>query len=474
MAWDYDVIIVGGGGAGLAAAIEAKRAGANCIILEADTKLGGATAQSGGVFYAADTSVQRAAGIDDSAEDMFQYLMTLNHWSVKPDIFRILADESGPTLEWLIAEGTEFLPEQVTFGGIEAKPRAHPSHGAGTGIAETLINTAGALGIETALGTRVERLLLEDGQVIGVHAAGIDLRAPSVILTTGGFGNSPEMIARFFPTAARKGDWTWAVHHRAPYILGDGIRLGEQVDARIVGHDTGLLLPGSNAGGKALEPFLPPWLMLVNREGRRFIPETSSYTISGYAVNEQTDEVAFAIFDERALVEASSDLSYLDPYGSGIEIPTWEEPMLRERVAKGEIQSAVTLDLLCARIGIDPKGLAETVRTYNEDCALGVDSHYFQKLGKRYPVSTGPFYAAEIRAAVIAVTGAGLDINRDCAVLDSHGRPVPGLYAAGEVLGVLMGKRYGGGGMSIGPAIVLGRRAGIHATLAARSTQQTA
>lgn len=465
---DFDIIIVGGGGAGLSAAIEATRAGASCIILEADTKLGGATALSGGVFYAAGTSVQRAAGIEDSADEMFHYLMTLNHWRIKPDIFRIIADESGPTLEWLIAEGTEFRPEQLTTGGIETKPRAHPSYGAGMGIAETLINTAGVLGIETALGTRVERLLVENGRVVGVHAGGMDLRAPSVIVTTGGFGNSPEMLARYYPTAARRGAWTWAVHHRAPFILGDGIKLGEQVNANIVGHDTGLLLPSSNAAGKALEPFMPPWLMLVNREGQRFIPETSSYTISGYAINEQTDEVAFAIFDERSMTEASADLSYLDPYGSGIEIPTWEEPTLRARVASGEISVAATLEELAAKMGIDPLGLVESARVYNEDCAVGTDTHFFQKLGKRYPVATPPFYAAEIRASVIGVTGAGLDIDRDCRVLDVHGRPIPGLYAAGEVLGVLMGKRYGGGGMSIGPAVILGRRAGRQAADAAR------
>ncbi|MDE2618803.1 MAG: FAD-dependent oxidoreductase [Sphingomonadales bacterium] len=468
MANDYDVVVIGGGGAGLCAALEAKAAGASVIVLEADTRLGGATALSGGVFYAAGTSVQRRAGISDSADAMFDYLMTLNHWALKPDIIRYVCDEGAAAIDWLIALGVDFPPDKLVKGGIESVPRAHPSHGAGMGIAEALINAAGAAGIETALGTRVERLLVEEGRVVGVHAGGIDLRAGATVLTTGGFANSAEMIARHYPSAARRGDWLWAVHHHAPFILGDGLTLAEAVEANLTGHDTGLLLPSSNAPGRALEPFMPPWLMMVNREGRRFMPEMSSYTISGYAILEQTDEIAFAIWDEAALREASADLAYLDPYGAGINIPTWEEPTIRDRVARGEFHAADTLAALAERLGIDPLALAETVAGYNADCAAGRDRAFFQDGGKKYPVAEGPFYGAEIRAAVIGVTGAGLDIDRHTRVLDRHNRPVAGLYAAGEVCGVTMGKRYGGGGMSIGPAVILGRLAGRMATAHAR------
>lgn len=460
---DFDVIVIGGGGAGMSAALEAHAAGASVIILEADTRLGGATALSGGVFYAAGTSVQKRAGVEDSADAMFDYLMTLNQWSMKPDVIRKVCDEGAETVDWLICLGVDFPPEKLVKGGIETVPRAHPSHGAGMGIAEALINAVGAAGIETALGTRVERLLVEDGRVTGVHAAGMDLRAATTIITTGGFANNPEMLARHYPSAARRGEWLWAVHHHAPFILGDGLVLAEAVDANLTGHDTGLLLPSSNAPGRALEPFMPPWLMMVNREGRRFIPEMSSYTISGYAILEQTDEVGFAIWDEAALIDASADLAYLDPYGAGINIPTWEEDTIRQRVASGEFVAAGSLAELAARLGIDPIALEQTAERYNADCAQGVDSVFFQEGGKKYPVTKAPFYGAEIRAAVIGVTGAGLDIDRDTRVLDKHNRIVPGLFAAGEVCGVTMGKRYGGGGMSIAPAIILGRHAGRQA-----------
>lgn len=223
------------------------------------------------------------------------------------------------------------------------------------------------------------------------------------------------------------------------------------------------------APGQFVEPFLPPWLMLVNVEGKRFIPEMSSYSISGYAVNEQPGATAWAIFDEQALKVASHDIRHLDPYGSGTNLPTWEEHTIRERVTNGDVLIADSLEALASARGIDYRALAHTVAQYNRDCEAGRDSHFMQAEEKTFPIATGPFYACKVLASVIGVTGAGLDIDRDCRVLDEAGIPIDGLYAAGEVLGVIMGKRYAGGGMSIGPAVVLGRRAGTNAAHAPAS-----
>jgi fumarate reductase flavoprotein subunit len=102
-----------------------------------------------------------------------------------------------------------------------------------------------------------------------------------------------------------------------------------------------------------------------------------------------------------------------------------------------------------------------------------MDTHYAKKTPKMCAVLKPPFYAVEVRGAIIGMTGAGLDIDRDCHVLDTKGRVIPGLYAAGETLGVLVGKRYAGGGMSIGPAITLGRLAGRNAAAAKPSSSHT-
>jgi fumarate reductase flavoprotein subunit len=456
---DYDIIIVGGGGAGLAAAITAQEAGARCIVLEADKHLGGATGYSGGVFYACDTSVQRAKGIEnDTPQDLYDYLMTLNQWRMRPDLIHYYAHHCGPAIEWLIEQGAEFSTEFLVRSGVDTVERGHSCTEAGIGIANALINTAGARGIETVVDCRVESLLYEDGRVVGVNAQGMALRAGAVIVTTGGFGNNPDMIKRLYPAAWHEG-WTWAVHKDNPFILGDGITMGENIGAKIVGQNTGLILPTSGFM-QAVEPWLPPWIMAVNKEGDRFMSELSPYSVCGYLIEEQPERRCWAIFDEPTLVEASNDTRYLDPYGTGTNIPTWEEPMIRQQVAAGVVKTAPTLSDLAQQIGVDALNLEATAVRYNRDCEAGEDRHFFKPADKLFPIQTAPFYAVEIRAAIIGNTCAGLDIDPEGRVMSRHGQVIEGLYAAGEVLGCWQGTRYGGGGIAVGGAIVFGRLAG--------------
>jgi len=455
---DFDVIIVGGGGAGLAAAIMARKAGASVMLLEADTKLGGATALSASVMYACNTSVQRLRGIHDTPAAMFSYMMTLSGWDMWPRNMRILCDQSGPALEWLISLGVRFPPEYLLCSGVEDVPRGHPSQG----LAESLINAASAAGAEYALGCRVDKLLLENGRVVGVTAGGYELRGRAVIITTGGFGNSREMIREYYPTAAFHGDWTYAVHMAAPFIVGDGIRLGLEAGAEIVGRDTGLLLPTSGLG-KWIEAFLPPWIVLVNIQGKRFMDESAPYAVSGYVLNAQPERRGFAIFDEPTLEHASQDMRFADPYHSGAAMPTWEYNLLRQSIANGKVLKSGTIAGLAQEIGIDAEALAVTVAQYNADCDQARDSLFFKQMAPRYPVRHPPFYAREVRACVIGQTGAGLNVNEHAQVLDGHGSVIPGLLAAGEVLGCGVGKRYFGGGMGICNAVVFGRIAGTQA-----------
>lgn len=460
---DFDVIVVGGGGAGLAAAIMARRAGASVIVLEADKKLGGATALSAAVMFAGGTSTQRARGIQDSADAMYRYLMTLAAYDADPRVMRVLAEGSAPALEWLITLGVEFPPEYLLCSGVEEVPRGHPSKG----VAPALINTAGVEGVEIALGSRVDGLRTERGAVIGVMVNGAPLTAHAMVITTGGFGNDAQMVQRLYPTAAQHGAWTYSVHKDAPFIVGDGIKLGEAAGAEIVGHDSGLLLPTSGLG-KFIEAFLPPWIMLVNIHGRRFMNEAAPYAVSGYLLNDQPGAHGYAIFDHVALEEGSQDMRFADPYHSGTAMPTWEYNLLKASVDNGKIAKADTIGELATKLGLPPAALEHAVARYNAHCDEGGDGEFFKQTPKYFPVRTPPFYGREVRACVIGQTGAGLNVNANAQVLDKLGDPIPGLYAAGEVLGCAVGKRYAGGGMGICNAMVFGRLAGERAAAYAK------
>jgi fumarate reductase flavoprotein subunit len=467
MSRDYDVIIIGSGAAGMSAAIEARLGGASVMVVEADGHLGGATRNSTGVVYACNTSTQKEKGISDSADATYDYIMTLNQHAVRPDLIRYYCDESAGMLEWLKDKGIEFPAHMLVHSDITDIQRGHTSSSFGLGIADALINRAGALGVETALGTRVDGLIVEDGKVVGITADGTDLRAPSVVIATGGFGNSPQMLEKWYPTAAYHGDRTWAVHRDAPFILGDGITLGQSVDAQITGYDTGLLNPTPCFDSRHVEAFLPPWVIAVNQEGKRFMAEWDSYAVCGYLINEQTGKRCWAIFDHPTMVANGDDLSYADPYNSGLATSSWEEITITREVEKGVAYRADRIEDLAEKVGLPVDAVVETVRLYNRDTGEFGEDRLYRKDGNGHPLTpilTAPFYAVEVRAAIIGFTAAGLDINLDCQVLDTKGRVIDGLYGAGEVLGCFHGKRYAGGGTSIGSSVVFGRRAG---TLAA-------
>jgi fumarate reductase flavoprotein subunit len=186
---DYDVIVIGGGGAGMCAAIEAADAGARVALVEADLKLGGSTALSGGVYYAAGTSVQRAAGIEhDSADAMFHYYMTLNQYRVEASLARTLADQAAAGVEWLIGLGVEFPTASLYQSGVETVPRGHAARGHGAAIAEALERELRRRDVDVALATRVQQLIHDPDsrRVRGAIIDGEAVHSAAVVIATGG------------------------------------------------------------------------------------------------------------------------------------------------------------------------------------------------------------------------------------------------------------------------------------------------
>ena len=162
---DYDVVVVGGGGAGMSAAITAADEGARVLLVESEGALGGSTALSGGVFYAAGTPVQRECGIEDSAEALFDHYLALNQWAVDPAVAWRLCEDAAPTLDWLVGLGVEFRPDDLYPSGIERVARGHKASGKGAAIAAVLAENVRQRDIDVALGHRVDALLQDGGRV---------------------------------------------------------------------------------------------------------------------------------------------------------------------------------------------------------------------------------------------------------------------------------------------------------------------
>jgi fumarate reductase flavoprotein subunit len=327
-----------------------------------------------------------------------------------------------------------------------------------------LVNAAGARAIPTALGTRVESLIVKSGRVTGVRAGGTEVTGSSVVIGTGGFGNNFQMLQRLFPSVAAHGEsWVWAVAHDATFIMGDGITIAEEIGAGVVGADTGLINLTTGLIGKNIEGYLPPWVILVNQEGRRFMAEYTPYNVSGPLLAQQTGQRAWAIFDHAALTEAGGNAKYLDPVHGGHSITTFDKVVIERSVREGRVKTADTVVDLAAKTGVDAISLQQTVSTYNADCEAGHDTVFLKKAQRLFPLKEPPFYAVEVRPSVVGFTAAGLDINVRGQVLDRHQKPIPGLYAGGEVLGCIHGSRYAGSGNSIASAIIWGRTAGAAA-----------
>ncbi|MGW0488303.1 FAD-dependent oxidoreductase [Streptomyces olivaceus] len=462
-----DVIVVGGGGAGLAAAVAAAEQGAQVLLFESERELGGSTQLSAGLFTAAGTGVQRGLGIEDTAERHFQHYMDLNQWQLKPGLIRAFCAAAGPTLEWMLGLGLDVpaavSPDAHTPGlcraGVEDVWRGHVPRDQGYGLVQVLDRARRERGVEAVLNTRVERLLFEEGRVAGVVADGIEVRAGAVVVASGGFAQDPGLLDRYYPEAHEAGDSLFVV--AAPGSRGDHFAFAEQTGASLTGHGWGLMLPTAyfqryhhwQAG------FPPKSRVYVNGTGRRFMDEDASYAVSTGIILAQ-DGPVWAVFDEKARLGLPT--GYAD----------WTPERVAEEVRAGRTLSAATLTELAAAMDVPSDALSATVTRWNARLAAsGADPDFLREdsLAAKgspqppAPIAAGPYYAARVLPAELVCTHTGLEIDHDAAVLDRTGTPVPGLFAAGEAGGGVLGMRYVGGGNAVANALTMGRVAGRNA-----------
>ena len=459
--FDIDVLVIGAGAAGLCAALEASNDPDRSVVLvESEEQVGGASAWSTGIVMGAGTAFQKAEGIEDTAEELARDYQSLNNWEILPAIAKVLADESAPTIAWLVGLGAECTG--IIFAGDERVPRAHVFRGLGAHIVDVLYSEVKRRrNIDVVLKARVTSLLDDGaGRVVGAVAGGETIRARATILATGGFGANRELIRKHFPRADAAGDWLWYVG--PPSSRGDGLTLAEEVGADITGHNHGVLRLRANFTHENEGAYLPGWMVVVNSQGRRFMDEMSPYNVAEAVTSPQRGPV-YALWDDKTKHEAQPGTTARHRKVNFPEGHPWEdfvEPVIDEMVEKGKVVVAQTIPALADKLGIATRALTGTLETYNADCRDGRDRFFNKEAPVFKTVEHPPFYATELRLWHMPVTAAGPQIDADARVLDVDWRPIPGLYAAGEVAGGVLGKHYVGSGNSYANALVFGRRAG--------------
>lgn len=463
---EWDLIVVGAGGAGLSAAASAAEQGGRVLVLESEEAVGGSMSLAAGMFTAAGTRVQQALGVEDSPDRFYQHYMDLNQWRLRPGLIRAFCAATAPTLHWLMELGLEVPAQRSTnahmpglgHAGVEDVWRGHTPAGQGYAVVELLDRTMRGHGAELALGSRVDGLVIEGGRVCGVTVGGEEARAGSVVITSGGFAHNPELVERYFPAAREAGEHLFVVAGTGS--RGDHLALGEQAGADLVGEGWGLLLVTAylqqhhhwDSG------FPPASRVHINAAGARFMDEDVSYAVSAGILADQ-DGPRWMIFDEAARLALPE--GYLD----------WTPQRVLEEAEAGRTHSAPDLAGLAAAIGVPESTFQRTIERWNQSLPLGEDPQFQRHLtlaakgvtAPLAPLGTPPYYAARLVAGELVCTHTGLRIDERARVLSTVGDVVPGLYAAGEAGGGVLGNRYVGGGNAIANSLTMGRIAGLAA-----------
>lgn len=475
---EYDVIVVGGGTAGMACAITAAEHGARTIVIEKTDDVGGTLHLSSGQLSGAGTRRQRDRGIEDSPDRHFEDVMRLGHDRADPVLTRLAVDEAPHTIDWLDDLGFDFAPSTPSlYYGHEpySRPRTYWGPDGGRSVLNALQRRWSELAvpggpIEVLFGHRADELIRDGDAVVGARATGpagsVSLHAPATVLTTGGYGANPEFFASRTPHAGR------LISACRPSSTGDGILMAVDAGARFRGAEhhlptVGAFEPEPGSGGAGAPPQFailnpatwPARAIHVNRRGERFLAEDHfGPDRRERAVAEQPGAQVWVVFDDASLADGRSfhPLLSADAIRQIVDYATY-----------GWV--ARDIESLAAKAGVDGAGLARTVEEWNRAVGARHDPLGVREPGP--PIVTAPYYAFLINPVVV-ITFGGIAVDAELRVVDEAGDPIPGLYAAGEVLGAAA---TGGdafcGGMAATPALsfgrILGRRlASVRAALA--------
>ena len=453
---DTDIVVVGGGGAGLAAALTALQQGSDVIVLEKTGVLGGASAMAGAGTVATGSKWQQEDGFEDSPEKLKADMLANGHNLNDEATLDIYVNTTGAAFDWLVSEDGANVP----YKRSGEPTRTYSGEGRGAGVVSSLADSVEAAGGTIYTNTKGTELIVTDGVVTGVKAEGetanYTINAKAVILATGGFGANDEMVPDQYK------EFVYAGHAGA---TGDGIIMAEAVDADLINMDLVNTQPNSMILPSGLGQYCNPGVggaynasgaFLVNQDGVRFANEQGNAWDLMQAMKENSAQ--YLIMDQTSFDAFNKGMTNSNIY-SEEDVETW---LANDGEGNPFMVTADSIEELAGKLGVDATTLQDTVTKFNEEVAAGTDE--FGRTLSAPLSEEGPYYALQMYIRYYASLG-GLHINENMQVLNTAQEPVEGLYAAGEVVGGLEGDVYMGGTL-FGWAITSGHNAGNAASSA--------
>lgn len=460
ISWDreVDVIVVGGGGAGLSAAIEASLAGANTLLLEKNSKTGGTTSLSAAITQAAGTSYQKELTEykDDTPEKHFQFWLKAGEGLVDEELIKDLAFGCPEVIRWYVEDLGLTIPKmsgQSHIPYIDEELyaiRIHRPEGEGGALTTAMLNKAKENGTEVETNVEVTRLITDaEGSVVGVEAnsksKGTFIKAnKGVVVATSNVDHNEDLARQLTPQQL------WCLETAPclcnPTNTGDGIRMGMEIGAAITNLGGGIdaILDLKLTSGQ------PVWgLIFVNKAGQRYVCEDAHYaykTRMQFQMERSTDHPCYAVWGDSNLENCRA----------------WDATTITEAIAEGIVVSAPSITELASIIGVDALGLENTINYWNEVVVPAQqDAQYLRKSGFER-IEGGTYYANRMRPENMGPCG-GLKIDIESRVLRPDGSPIPNLYAAGMCTGGWVGPYYSGSGTAMAANAHFGRKAGKNA-----------
>lgn len=450
--WDRetDVVVLGAGGAGLMAALQAHDGGAQVVLFDkGHSAYHTATRMCGGLFTAYGTKIQKAQNVKDSAEQFARDVLSYGGYMNFPGIVRAWTAKSGEVFDWMADRGlAEFRLE--TYGGHTNLRAVRQISYTGKDYVDVLWKEFQQRRIPIEFGTPLAGFIYDDKarRVVGVQVAApngrsLAIRArKGVILATGGITGSAERLDKWVPAVAGAGVAIGGDANDGSAMMIAVRDLGVPLSHMqyIASYPWGVVTRGRNGVACRYLYFVAAGGILVNKLGKRFISEETGMTKVSPELPRQPESVHFLLVDGQGWDETLKKYAI----GSLFSMPAWSMERVNEEIARGKVLfRGDTLDDVARSAGIPPQDLAETLKIYNKAVEAQSDTAFKrQKLPRQ--MTSGPFYMVRMSFWNNLSLG-GVRVDEQCRVLGADDKPVAGFYAAGETVGGVHGATYCGG-----------------------------